>query len=115
MGVLIADGFWVPVRKMSGGLGRQGVFSGRPKRYRGLGPAGVASLLFEQSWSLSLPWGCWTKPMVLSVSWVLRDVTLKPSYEDRVAATELGLEAHGTEPHRLGIRGCELRFPGRGY
>lgn len=52
---------------------------------------------------------------MLSISWVLRDVTLKPSYEDRVAATELGLEAHGTEPHRLEIRGYELRFPGLGY
>lgn len=52
---------------------------------------------------------------MLSISWVLRDVTLKPSYEDRVAATELGLEAHGTEPHRLEIRGYELWFPGLGY
>lgn len=112
--VLIAAGLWVPVRKMPGGLGRQGVFSGRQRR-RGLGPASVASLLFEQSWSLLLPWGRWTKPMVLSVSWVLRDITLRPSYKDRVAATEPGLEAHGTETYHLEIRGCELWFPGLGY
>lgn len=112
--VLIVDGLWVPVRRMSGGLGRQGVFSSRQRR-RGLGPASIASLLFEQSWSLSLPWGHWTKPMVLSVSWVLRDVTLKPSYKDRAAATEPGLEAHGTETHHLEIRGCELWFPGLEY
>lgn len=53
--------------------------------------------------------------MVLSVSWVLRDVTLKPSYKDRAAATEPGLEAHGTETHHLEIRGCELWFPGLEY
>ena len=52
--------------------------------------------------------------MVLPVSWVLTDATLKTSYENRVAATEPGLEAHGTEMHHLEIRGCELRFLGLG-
>lgn len=112
--VLIADGLWVLARKMSGGLGRQGVFSGRQKGHRGLCPAGVVFLLSKQSWPPSLPWGRWTEIMVLPVSWVLTDATLKTSYEDRVAATEPGLEAHGSEIHHLEIRGCELRFPGLG-
>ena len=112
--VLIADGLWVLARKMSGGLGRQGVFSSRQKERRGLRPASIVFLLSKQSWPPSLPWGCWTELMVLPVSWVLTDATLKTSYEDRVTATERGLEAHRTEMHHLEIRGCELRFLGLG-
>lgn len=110
----MADGLWELARKISGGLGRQGVFSGRQKGRRGLRPASVVFLLSKQFWPPLLPGGRWTELMVLPVSWVLTDATLKTSYEDRVAAMEPGLEAHGTEMHRLEIRGCELRFPGLG-
>lgn len=112
--VLIADGLWVLARKMSGGLGRQGVFSGRQKGHRGLHPASIVFLLSKQSWPPSLLWGCWTELMVLPVSWVLTNATLKTSYEDRVAAMEPGLEAHGTEMHHLEIRGFEMQLPGLG-